>query len=295
MTARHHRTVQTLIEALPYIRRFQGATMVVKYGGAAMTSPQLAEQFAKDIVLLKLVGMRPIIVHGGGPEITRQMGRLGLEPVFVDGQRVSERVSDAATLEVAGMVLAGKVNKDIVGLINTHGGTAVGLSGQDGRLIRAQVKEHRDLEGNLLDLGFAGSVESIDTTVLDLLADEMIPVVASVGADDDGQVFNINADTVAGELAAAVGAEKIVFLTDVGGILEDDGFEQDVVSACDLAYLGALQGAGKITGGMLPKVAAVRQALEGGVASAHIVDGRVEHAVLLEVLTDAGCGTKVTP
>jgi acetylglutamate kinase len=295
MTARHHRTVQTLIEALPYIRRFQGATMVVKYGGAAMTSPQLAEQFAKDIVLLKLVGMRPIIVHGGGPEITRQMGRLGLEPVFVDGQRVSERVSDAATLEVAGMVLAGKVNKDIVGLINTHGGTAVGLSGQDGRLIRAQVKEHRDLEGNLLDLGFAGSVESIDTTVLDLLADEMIPVVASVGADDDGQVFNINADTVAGELAAAAHAEKIVFLTDVGGILEDDGFEQDVVSACDLAYLGALQGAGKITGGMLPKVAAVRQALEGGVASAHIVDGRVEHAVLLEVLTDAGCGTKVTP
>ena len=291
MTARHHRTVQTLVEALPYIRRFQGATMVIKYGGAAMTSAQLAEQFAKDVILLKLVGMRPIIVHGGGPEISRQMGRLGMEPVFIDGQRVT----DADTLEIAGMVLVGKVNKDIVGLINSHGGTAVGLSGQDGRLIRAQVKEHRDLEGNLLDLGFAGSVESIDTTVLDLLADEMIPVVASVGADDDGQVFNINADTVAGELAAAAHAEKIVFLTDVGGILEDDGFEQDVVSACDLAYLGALQGAGKITGGMLPKVAAVRQALEGGVASAHIVDGRVEHAVLLEVLTDAGCGTKVTP
>ncbi len=291
MTARHHRQVQTLIEALPYIRRFQGATMVVKYGGAAMTSAQLAEQFAKDVVLLKLVGMRPIIVHGGGPEITRQMARLGMEPVFVDGQRVT----DAETLEVAGMVLVGKVNKDIVGLINSHGGTAVGLSGQDGRLIRAQVKEHRDLEGNLLDLGFVGSVKSIDTAVLDLLADEMIPVVASVGADDDGQVFNINADTVAGELAAAVHAEKIVFLTDVGGILEDDGFEQGVVSECDLAYLGALQGAGKISGGMLPKVAAVRQALAAGVASAHIVDGRVEHAVLLEVLTDAGCGTKVTP
>ena len=291
MTARHQRTVQTLIEALPYIRRFQGATMVVKYGGAAMTSPQLAEQFAKDVVLLKLVGMRPVIVHGGGLEITRQMSRLGMEPVFVDGQRVT----DAATLEVAGMVLVGKVNKDIVGLINTHGGTAVGLSGQDGRLIRAQVKEHRDLEGNLLDLGFVGSVKSIDTTVLDLLTDEMIPVVASVGADDDGQVFNINADTVAGELAAAVGAEKIVFLTDVGGVLEDDGFEQTVVSECDLAYLGALQGAGKITGGMLPKVAAVRQALGAGVASAHIVDGRVEHAVLLEVLTDAGCGTNVIP
>ncbi len=291
MTERHQRTVQTLIEALPYIRRFKGATMVVKYGGAAMTSPQLAEQFAKDVVLLKLVGMRPIIVHGGGPEITRQMGRLGMEPVFVDGQRVT----DAATLEIAGMVLVGKVNKDIVGLINAHGGTAVGLSGQDGRLIRAQVKEHRDLEGNPVDLGFVGSVESIDTAVLDLLADEMIPVVASVGAAADGQVFNINADTVAGDLAAAVGAEKIVFLTDVGGVLEDDGFEQSVVSECDLAFLGALQGAGKISGGMLPKVAAVRRALEGGVASAHIVDGRVEHAVLLEVLTDAGCGTKVTP
>lgn len=289
MTAHHQRTVQTLIEALPYIRRFQGSTMVVKYGGAAMTSPQLAEQFAKDVVLLKLVGMRPVIVHGGGLEITRQMSRLGMEPVFVDGQRVT----DAATLEVAGMVLVGKVNSDIVGLINSHGGTAVGLSGQDGRLIRAQVKEHRDLEGNVLDLGFVGSVKSIDTTVLDLLTDDMIPVVASVGADDAGQVFNINADTVAGELAAAVGAEKIVFLTDVGGVLEDDGFEQTVVSECDLAYLGALQGAGKITGGMLPKVAAVRQALGAGVASAHIVDGRVEHAVLLEVLTDAGCGTKV--
>ena len=198
-----------------------------------------------------------MIVHGGGLEITRQMSRLGMEPVFVDGQRVT----DAATLEVAGMVLVGKVNKDIVGLVNSHGGTAVGLSGQDGRLIRAQVKEHRDLEGNLLDLGFVGSVKSIDTTVLDLLTDDMIPVVASVAADDSGQVFNINADTVAGELAAAIGAEKIVFLTDVGGVLEDDGFEQGVVSECDLAYLGALQGAGKITGGMLPKVAAVRQAL----------------------------------
>ena len=290
MTARHHRTVQTLVEALPYIRRFQGATMVIKYGGAAMTSPQLAEQFAKDVILLKLVGMRPIIVHGGGPEISRQMGRLGVEPVLVDGQPVT----DADALEIAGMVLVGKVNKDIVGLINSHGGTAVGLSGQDGRLIRAQVKEHRDLEGNLVDPGFVGSVQSIDTAVLELLADEMIPVVASVGAAADGQVFNINADSVAGDLAAAVGAEKIVFLTDVGGILEDDGFEQTVVSECDLAYVGALQGAGKISGGMLPKVAAVRRALEGGVASAHIVDGRVEHAVLLEVLTDAGCGTKVT-
>jgi acetylglutamate kinase len=289
MTDADQRTVQTLVEALPYIRRFRGTTMVVKYGGAAMSSPQLAEQFAKDVVLLKLVGMRPIIVHGGGPEITRQMSRLGMEAVFVDGQRVT----DAATLEVASMVLVGKVNHDIVGLINSHGGTAVGLSGQDGRLIRAEVREHHDLGGNPVDLGFVGSVKQIDTSVLDLLADDMIPVVSSVGADDEGQVYNINADTVAGELAAAVKAEKLVFLTDVGGVLDEDGFEQSVVSECDLAYLGALQGAGKISGGMLPKVAAVRRALEGGVTSAHIVDGRVAHAVLLEVLTDAGCGTKV--
>jgi len=290
MAVRHQKTVKTLIEALPYIRRFWGTTMVVKYGGAAMTSPHLREQFAKDMVLLKLVGMRPIVVHGGGPEVTRHMGKLGMETKFVDGHRVT----DEATMEVAGMVLVGKVNSEIVGLINTHGGTAVGLSGQDGRLIKAEVKEHRDLEGNLLDLGYVGSVKHVDTSVLDLLSNEMIPVIASVGADDDGQVYNINADTVAGELAAAAGAEKIVFLTDVGGILQEEGFDQSVVSECDLAYIGALQAAGKIVGGMVPKVAAVRRALEAGVQSAHIVDGRVEHAVLLEVLTDAGCGTKVT-
>ena len=290
MTVRHQKTVKTLIEALPYIRRFYGTTMVIKYGGAAMTSPQLREQFAKDMVLLKLVGMRPVVVHGGGPEITRHMGRLGMETRFVDGHRVT----DEATMEVAGMVLVGKVNTEIVGLINTHGGTAVGLSGQDGRLIKAEVKEHMDLEGNVLDLGFVGSVKAIDTSVLDLLSQEMIPVIASVGADDEGQVYNINADTVAGELAAAVGAEKIVFLTDVGGILQEDGFDQSVVSECDLTHVGQLQAAGKISGGMLPKVASVRRALEGGVKSAHIVNGRVEHAVLLEVLTDAGCGTKIT-
>lgn len=290
MTVRHQKTVNTLIEALPYIRTFWGTTMVVKYGGAAMTSPHLREQFASDMVLLKLVGMRPVVVHGGGPEITRHMGRLGLETRFIDGHRVT----DEATMEVAGMVLVGKVNTEIVGLINSHGGTAVGLSGQDGRLIRAEVKEHVDLEGNVLDLGFVGSVKAIDTSVLELLSDEMIPVIASVGADDGGQVYNINADTVAGELAAALGAEKIVFLTDVGGIMQEEAFDLDVVSECDLDYLGALQGAGKITGGMLPKVAAVRRALEAGVKSAHIVDGRVEHAVLLEILTDAGCGTKVT-
>jgi acetylglutamate kinase len=289
MTVRHQQAVQTLIEALPYLRRFWGATMVLKYGGAAMTSRRLQEQFAEDIVLLRLVGMKPVVVHGGGSEVTRHMARLGMETRFVDGQRVT----DEATLEVAKMVLVGKVNKDIVGLISAAGGTAVGISGEDGRLLKVRPKEHVDAEGNPVDLGFVGDVESVDVRVLDLLSEANIPVVASVGADGGGEAYNVNADTVAGEIAAALGAEKLVFLSDVDGIYEGRGDEEAPVSECDLSYLGALVAAGRVTGGMLPKVAAVRKALEHGVGSAHIIDGRVEHAVLLEILTDAGCGTKV--
>jgi acetylglutamate kinase len=289
MTVKHQKTVQTLIEALPYLRRFWGATMVLKYGGAAMTSRRLQEQFAEDIVLLRLVGMKPVVVHGGGPEVSRHMARLGMEARFVDGQRIT----DEATLEVAKMVLVGKVNKEIVGLINGAGGTAVGISGEDGRLLKVKPKEHMDAEGNAVDLGFVGEVEHVDVRVLDLLSEANIPVVASVGADGAGEAYNINADTVAGELAAALGAEKIVFLSDVEGIYEGSGDEEAPVSECDLSYLGALVAAGRVTGGMLPKAAAVRKALEHGVGSAHIIDGRVEHAVLLEILTDAGCGTKV--
>ena len=192
------------------------------------------------------------------------------------------------------MVLVGKVNKEIVGLISRHGGTAVGISGEDGHLLRVTPKKHQDEAGNPVDLGFVGEVAEVDVSVLDLLAEANIPVVASVGADENGEAYNVNADTVAGELAAALDAEKIIFLTDVEGVYEDQGGEVAPVSECDLSYLGALQAAGRITGGMIPKVAAVRKALESGVASAHVIDGRVEHAVLLEILTDAGCGTKVT-
>lgn len=289
MSVRHQRTVKTLLEAMPYIRRFWGATIVLKYGGAAMTSPRLQEQFAEDVVLLRLVGMKPVVVHGGGPAISRHMRRLGMEPEFVDGHRVT----DEGTMEVARMVLVGKVNKEVVGLINRHGGSAVGISGQDGGLLKVTPKKHTDTAGNEVDLGFVGEVDEVDTSVLDLLAEANIPVVATVGADTAGDVYNVNADTVAGEIAAALRAEKIVFLSDVDGIHEDQGVEPAPVSECDLAYLGALQAAGRISGGMVPKVAAVRRALEAGVASAHIIDGRVEHAVLLEIMTDAGCGTKV--
>jgi acetylglutamate kinase len=290
MTVRHQKTVKTLLEAMPYIRRFWGTTVVLKYGGAAMTSPHLQEQFAEDVVLLRLVGMKPVVVHGGGPQISQHMKRLGMEPTFVDGQRVT----DEATMEVAKMVLVGKVNKEIVGLINRHGGTAVGISGEDGRLLQVAPKQHLDVAGNEVDLGFVGDVTEVNVDVLDLLAEANIPVVASVGADASGEAYNVNADTVAGELAAALGAEKIIFLTDVEGIYEGQDTELTPVSECDLAYLGALVAAGRVAGGMLPKAAAVRRALESGVHSAHIIDGRVEHAVLLEILTDAGCGTKVT-
>jgi acetylglutamate kinase len=290
MTVRQQKAVQTLLEAMPYIRRFWGTTVVLKYGGAAMTSPRLQEQFAEDLVLLRLVGMKPVVVHGGGPDITRYMDRLSMQVTFIDGHRVT----DAATMEIARMVLVGKVNKDIVGLINRHGGTAVGLSGEDGRLLRARAKQHVDAAGNDVDLGYVGEVVEVDTDVLRLLAEETIPVVASVGSDEDGQTYNINADTVAGALAAALGAQELVFLTDVGGIYEDQDTGETPVSECDLHHLRTLQAAGRINGGMVPKVAAARCALEAGVASVRIIDGRVEHAILLEVLTDAGCGTKVT-
>jgi acetylglutamate kinase len=290
MTVKQQATVRTLLEAMPYIRQFWGTTIVLKYGGAAMTAHRLQDQFAEDMVLLRLIGMRPVVVHGGGPEISRQMKKLGLEPRFVAGHRVT----DAATMEIAKMVLVGKVNKDIVGLISRHGGSAVGISGEDGHLLTVKPKVHRDEAGIEVDLGFVGEVTDVKTDVLELLATANIPVVASVGADENGAAFNVNADTVAGEIAAALHAEKILFLTDVDGIHEDSGDGQKPVSACDLAYLSALQADGTIGGGMIPKVAAVRRALEAGVGSAHIIDGRVEHAVLLEVLTNAGCGTKIT-
>jgi acetylglutamate kinase len=297
MAVKQQKTVRTLIEALPYIRRFAGTTMVMKYGGE-MASAQLRAEFAADIVLLKLIGLNPVVVHGGGPEVSRQMEKLGLEVDFIDGLRVT----DAEAMEVVRMVLAGKVNKEIVGLIRAQGGTAVGLSGEDASLIIAEPESASDDHGDPIELGHVGRVAHIDTTVLEVLASaHMIPVVASIGAGADGQIYNINADTVAGELAVALQAEKIVFVSDLGGIVGSVDLQDEeahavmtVISECTLAELDALQSAGGISGGMIPKANAVRRALKGGVRSAHIIDGRVEHALLLEVLTDAGCGTKVS-
>ncbi len=277
------RDVATLLEALPYIREFHHKTVVIKYGGAAMTDPALKEEFARDVVLLKYVGMNPVIVHGGGPEITSYMERLDLPVEFVDGLRVS----NAETVEVAKMVLVGKVNKDIVLLINRHGQPAVGLCGDDGLLFRAA----RQPAPSGQDIGFVGRIERVDVDVLTRVAENYIPVVASVGADRDGHSYNINADEAAGAVAAALGAYKIMFLTDVPGWLRDPGDVSSVISEVSVdAVAGALP---SIEGGMRPKLAACLAAIHGGVSHAHIVDGRVPHSLLLELFTDAGQGTKI--
>ena len=290
MNVRDARAARMVVQAMPSMRRFSGTTVVFKYGGAAMISDHLRDSFAFDVVLLTLLGIRPVIVHGGGPEVTRFASKLGIETTFVDGLRVT----DAATMELAEMVLVGKVNKQIVGLINKHGGTAVGLSGKDGHLIEAEPIVYVDSAGRAMDLGFVGEVTQIDTRVLELLAPYAIPVVAGIGASATGQSYNINADTVAGEVAAALGADKVVFVTDVAGVFDDSRPEEPWLRTCDLSALVGLQSRGVITGGMLPKVEAVRRALEGGVMCAHIIDGRVEHAILREILTDDPVGTSIT-
>ncbi len=279
------RDVATLLEALPYIREFHGRTVVIKYGGAAMIDPALKAEFARDVVLLKYVGMNPVIVHGGGPEITGYMERLDLPVSFVEGLRVS----DAETVEVAKMVLVGKVNKDIVLLINRHGQPAVGLCGDDGLLFRAA----RQSSPSGQDIGFVGRIEHVDTGVLHHVAQDYIPVIASVGADADGHSYNINADEAAGAVARALRAHKVMFLTDVAGWLRDPADPETRVSEARASeVVDALPGIG---GGMRPKLAACLDAIEGGVAAAHIVDGRVPHSLLLELFTDAGQGTKIGP
>jgi acetylglutamate kinase len=279
------RDVATLLEALPYIREFYGKTVVIKYGGAAMTDASLQEEFARDIVLLKYVGMNPVIVHGGGPEITSYMERLQLPVRFVDGLRVS----DAETVEVAKMVLVGKVNKDIVLLINRHGQPAVGLCGDDGLMFRVA----RRTAPNGQDIGFVGRIEHVDVAVLNHIAQDYIPIVASVGADAEGNSYNINADEAASAVAGALRAYKVIFLTDVAGWLRDPEDPSSLVSA---ATVGELQTAlGQVSGGMRPKLAACLEAVRAGVSSAHIVDGRVPHSLLLELFTDAGQGTKIDP
>jgi acetylglutamate kinase len=278
-----------LVEALPYIRRFWGQTVVVKYGGNALAAAGGAEGgadplagFATDVVLMRSVGMRPVVVHGGGPQIGELMGRLGMVPRFVDGLRVT----DAATLDVARMVLVGKVNRDIVSAINVHGPLAVGLSGEDAGLISAEARHP--------DLGFVGDVAAVHPDLLlRLLSEDLIPVVATIGSDETGQAYNINADTAAGALAAAIGASKLVYLTDVDGIRADRHDPASRISSLTTAELRELLGSGAVDGGMIPKVRSCLEAVERGVGSAHVLDGSVPHALLLEILTDEGVGTMV--
>jgi acetylglutamate kinase len=285
MEGHEMRDVATLLEALPYIRDFHGKTIVIKYGGAAMTDPALREEFARDVVLLKYVGLNPVVVHGGGPDITSYMERLDLPVEFVGGLRVS----DAETVEVAKMVLVGKVNKDIVLRINRHGQPAVGLCGDDGLLFRAARQAAPGGE----DIGFVGRIEKVDTNVLRHIAQDYIPIVASVGADRDGNSYNINADEAAGAVARALGAYKVVFLTDVTGWLRDP---EDPTSVISEASAGEVETALEtIEGGMRPKLAACVEAIHGGVSHAHIIDGRIPHSLLLELFTNAGIGTKVRP
>jgi len=275
--------VETLLEALPYIREFHGRTVVIKYGGAAMQEEGLREGFATDVVLLKYVGLNPVIVHGGGPEITRYMERLGLEVRFHEGLRVS----DAETVEVARMVLLGKLNSEIVQLLNQHGQPAVGLSGQDGTLFEVAPV------ANAEQVGFVGSIEHVDVDVLNHIAADYIPVVASSASDRQGQSYNVNADEAAGKVAAALGAHKAIFLTDVEGWLADAADEGSLISRASVAEVE--ERLGGIEGGMRPKLQACLEAIRGGAQSAHIIDGRKPHSLLLELFTDAGIGTMVTP
>jgi acetylglutamate kinase len=269
-----------LIEALPYIRRFWGSTVVVKYGGNAMTDPALAGQFAEDIVLMRSVGVHPVVVHGGGPQIGELMAKLGKEPEFHDGLRVT----DAETLDIARMVLVGKVGRDIVSAINVHAPLAVGLSGEDAGLIAATPRDPA--------LGFVGDVAAVDPSIIQrLLAEDLIPVLSTIGSDASGQAYNINADTVAAAVAASLGAEKVIYLTDVAGILDADG---DLVHTVDPDRLDALVADGTVSGGMIPKVAACLHAVRLGVGSAHVLDGRLPHVLLLELFTDEGVGTMIT-
>ncbi len=279
------RDIGTLLEALPYIREFHGRTVVIKYGGAAMTDPALREDFARDVVLLKYVGLNPIVVHGGGPDITAYMNRLGMPVEFVGGLRVS----DADTVEVAKMVLVGKVNKDIVMRLNRHGQSAVGLSGDDGQLFRVSTMEGPAGE----DIGLVGKIERVDATVIHHIAEDYIPVIASVGADRAGRSHNVNADEAAGAVARATGAYKVMFLTDVPGWLRDPSDPTSVISECGADVVEAALAVA--AGGMRPKLQACVDAIHGGVSFAHIIDGRQPHSLLLELFTDAGVGTKIRP
>ncbi|MBF8222643.1 acetylglutamate kinase [Halomonas sp. 328] len=285
-------TVEVLSEALPYIQRFSGKTVVVKYGGNAMTEDTLIDSFARDMVLLKEVGINPVVVHGGGPQIGDLLAKLNIESRFVNGMRVT----DAETMDVVEMVLGGLVNKGIVNLINQCGGKAIGLTGKDGSQIRArQLKvEHQSPEmtaPEIIDIGHVGEVEHVSTDLIEMLAErDFIPVIAPIGVDDEGHSYNINADLVAGKVAEALGAEKLMLLTNVAGLMNGEG---EVLTGLSTRDVDALISDGTIHGGMLPKIRCALEAVKGGVQSAHIIDGRVPHATLLEIFTNAGVGTQI--
>ena len=284
---------KVLTEALPYIQRFTGKTIVVKFGGNAMVDPQLNQQFARDIVLMKLVGMNPIVVHGGGPQIGQLLSKLNIESEFIDGMRVT----DSQTMDVVEMVLGANVNKSIVATINQNGGKAIGITGKDGNLISASrlSLERESPEADvpeIIDIGHVGHVEHIDRDVLDVLvAGDFIPVIAPIGVGKDGSSYNINADLVAGKIAEVLEAEKLMLLTNVEGLLDKN---QNILTGLSTAQVDRLIADGTIYGGMLPKISCALDAVKGGVSSAHIVDGRLPHAVLLEVFTDEGVGTLIT-
>lgn len=281
-----------LLEALPYMRQFAGKTIVVKYGGAAMVQEDLKADFARDVTLLKYIGMNPVVVHGGGPQISKTLDRMGVKSRFIEGYRVSE----GETLDIVEMVLVGKVNKEIVSLISAAGGKPVGLSGKDGGLLRAEkmviTKQTDDVtRPEIIDIGMVGRITNVNPSLLTTLCKEdFIPVIAPVGAGQNGETYNINADTVAGEIAAALGAEKMVLLTDTQGIWDAD---KKLVPSLDEKTIKEMIASGIISGGMLPKVASCLRALEGGVKKTHIIDGRVKHAVLMEIFTDTGVGTQI--
>lgn len=281
--------VEILAEALPYIRRFRNRTIVIKYGGNAMTEETLKQGFAKDVVLLRLVGMNPVIVHGGGPQINNMLKRVGKEGVFIQGMRVT----DAETMDIVEMTLGGLINKEIVNLINRHGGQAVGLTGKDGMFIRAKRMLIKDKEntGKWINLGQVGEIEHIDPTLIKLLdARDFIPVIAPIGVGEEGESYNINADLVAGHLAETLQAEKLILLTNTPGVLDKAG---NLLTGLTASRVDELFADGTISGGMLPKIGSAVSAVKNGVKSCHIIDGRVQHALLLEILTDAGVGTLI--
>jgi acetylglutamate kinase len=280
---------QTISEALPYIKRFFGKTIVIKYGGNAMTDEHLKQSFAQDVVMLKLVGMNPVVVHGGGPQINEMLDRVGKKGEFKQGMRVT----DQETMDIVSMVLGGKVNKEIVNLINQQGGKAVGLTGQDGNFIHAKKLMMEDMNDSskMIDIGQVGEITSIDPSIINFLdTDDFIPVVAPLGVGDNGETYNINADVVAGKLAEVLHAEKLVLLTNTSGVLDKNGV---LLTGLTPKEIDALVADGTLSGGMLPKISSAMKAARSGVNAVHIIDGRVEHALLLEVLTDEGVGTLI--